>query len=134
MFKNGLDTIRKGEDERRACDWDPFQLINKNSKYTGILDLLGFGSVKAKHIPLFTGIEQLGEALIQTILAAVFIFQNQNECWFESFDQLLGVPFPTSTFSLVFSFVSVVIAVKRLISITFDKTKKIYNRFLFEDF
>jgi len=134
MIKNGLDTIRKGEHERRACDWNPFQLIAKYSRYTGILDLLGFGSVKSKHIPLFTAIEQLGEALIQTILAAVFIFHNQNECWFEDFDQLLGIPFPTSTFSLLFSFVSVVIAIKRLISIAYDKTKKIYNRFLLEDF
>ena len=134
MIKNGLDTIRKGEDAERSSDWDPFKLITKYSGYKGILDLLGFGFVKARHIPLLSGIEQLGEASIQTILAAIFIFRNQNECWFEDFDKLLGVPFPTSILSLIFSTVSVIIAIKRLVGIAYDKTKKIHHGFLFEDF
>ena len=134
MIENGWDTIRKGDDEERPIDLDPFKLITKNSRYKGILDLLGFGFVKSRHIPVLSGVEQLGEAFTQTILAAIFIFQNQNKCWFQSFDTLLGVPFPTSILSLVFSIVSVVIAIKRLVAIAYDKIKKIYNTFLFEDF
>ena len=131
IVKSALDNIRKGADDERQSDWDPFQLVSQYSKYTGILDVLGFGCVRSRHIPLLAGTEQLGEALIQTILSAVFIFQNHGSSWFQEFDKLLGLQFPTSVVSLSFSIVSVLIAVIRLVIIAVKKVITLYNNFLF---
>ena len=127
IVKSALDNIRKGDDDERQSDWDPFQLVSQNSKYMGILDVLGFGCVQSRHIPLLAGTEQLGEALIQTILSAVFIFQNHENSWFQEYDELLGLQFPTSIVSLIFSIVSVLIAVIRLVIIAvknYQSTRK----------
>ena len=133
ILKSALDNIRKGADDERQSDWDPFQLVSQYSKYTGILDVLGFGCVRSRHIPLLAGTEQLGEALIQTILSTIFIFQNNENSWFEQFDKLLGLPFPTSVLSLSFSIVSVSIAIIRLIVIVVNKGIQLYNNFRFDD-
>ena len=131
MMKNALDTIRKGNDDERLSDWDPFKLVSRFSRFNGILELLGFGPVKSKHIILLSGAEQLGEASIQTILAAIFIIQNHASASFEDFDNLLGVPFPTSIVSLVFSIISVLIATKNVAVIVFEKARTRYQSWQF---
>ena len=134
MIKSALETIRNGEDEERLTDLDPFDLISQYSRYKGILELFGFGCVKAKHIPLFAAAEQLGEASIQTTLSVIFITQNYENSLFKDLDKLFGIPFPLSILSLVFSIISVLIAIKRLLDIAFERAKIMYNNLLLEDF
>ena len=131
MMKTALDTIRKGNDDERLSDWDPFKLVSQFSRFKGILELLGFGPIKSKHIPLLSGAEQLGEASIQTVLAVIYYYQNHASASFEDFDNLLGIPFPTSILSLIFSIISVLIATKNVAVIVFKKAKTRYQSWQF---
>ena len=133
LVKISLDTIRKGEDEERLEDWDPFKLVSRHTGYKGILGLLGFTSVKSKHMPLIIGVEQLGEASIQTALSMVFIYQNYGNHWFIDHDELLGVQFPISILSLVFSLVSFLSGMIQLGRIIITKINEINRRISFEN-
>ena len=133
LVKISLDTIRKGEDEERLEDWDPFKLVSRYTGYRGILGLLGFTSVKSKHMPLITGVEQLGEASIQTALSMVFIYQNYGDHWFNEHDKLFGVQFPIFILSLVFSLVSFLSGIIQLALIIISKINEIHRRISFEN-
>ena len=133
LVKISLDTIRKGEDEERLEDWDPFKLVSRYTGYRGILGLLGFTSVKSKHMPLITGIEQLGEASIQTALSMVFIYQNYGNHWFNEHDKLFGVQFPIFILSLVFSLVSFLSGIIQLALIIITKINEMNRRISFEN-
>ena len=131
LVKTSLDTIRKGEDEERSGDWDPFKLVSRYLGYKGILGLLGFSTVKSKHMPLIIGMEQLCEASIQTVLSMVFIYQNQLHPWFNDHDKLFGVQFPIFILSLVFSIVSFVSGIIKLTLRITTKIKEIDRRLSF---
>ena len=131
LVKTSLDTLRKGEDEERLEDWDPFKLVSRYSGYKGILGLLGFSTVKSKHMPLIIGMEQLCEASIQTVLSMVFIYQNQLHPWFNDQDKLFGVQFPIFILSLVFSIVSFLSGIIKLTLRIITKIKEIDRRLSF---
>ena len=107
LTRHGIHTIAKGQDEDRPIDWDPFQIISKLTGLKGILDLYGFKDVRSNCLPLISGIEQLGEASIQTILSLIFISNNYE--FISKEDAFLGVPCPVSLLSLIFSIVSLLI-------------------------
>ena len=104
LTRHGIHTIAKGQDEDRPIDWDPFDMISKYTNSKGILELYGFKDVRSKCLPLLAGIEQLGEASIQTVVSLVFITNNYS--FIAKEDAFLGVPCPVSLLSLVFSIVS----------------------------
>ena len=104
LTRHGIHTIAKGQDEDMPIDWDPFDMISKYTNSKGILELYGFKDVRSKCLPLLAGIEQLGEASIQTVVSLVFITNNYS--FIAKEDAFLGVPCPVSLLSLVFSIVS----------------------------
>lgn len=132
-FKHGLDTIRKGEDENRSIDLDPCKIVSKYSKFNGILELYGFTDIRSKFIPLLSGFEQIGEASIQTTLSLIFISNNYYEMNYKNnlqADSFLGIPFPISILSLIFSMGSLFLGFYGLSIIICHSIKKAYQRFL----
>ena len=125
ITRHGVVTITKGVDEDRPIDWDPFNFISTNTRKDGLLDFYGFKNVKSKLVPLLSGIEQLGEASIQTIVSLIFITQNYE--FISREDTFLGVPCPVSIISCVFSIVSLLIGflhLSRIIRFLFEEDKR----------
>ena len=122
MIKNGLDTFRKGINAERNIEIDPFHIIQylTNSRCKGILDLYGFSDLKSKDLPLLGGIEQIGEASIQTILTLIFILNHHND--YPELTHFLGLHFETSALSFGLSAFSLLFGFYRF-------TSNICNRF-----
>ena len=122
MIKNGLDTFRKGIDTERIIEIDPFTIIQylSHSKCHGILDVYGFSDLKSKDLPLLGGIEQIGEASIQTILTLIFILNHHND--YPELTHFLGLHFETSALSFGLSAFSLLFGFYRF-------TSNICNRF-----
>jgi len=104
LIQHGLDTIRKGKEDERVLEFNPFKIISRHSRYKGVMDLVGLTQFKSKNVPLIEGMEQIGEASIQTIVSLVFLINNYENIKKE--DTFLGIPFPVSIISCVFSIVS----------------------------
>ena len=123
LIKNGVDTLRKGNDGERSVDIDPFKSIQRitDSKYNGILDIIGFENFKSKDIPLLGGIEQIGEASIQTVLTLIFILNHRGDI--QELTLFLGVPFESSALSFTFSAVSLIIGLCRSFKYFYDSYK-----------
>ena len=70
--------MANGYDDERLVDWDPCNLIStlSHGSSSGLLDLYGLKNINSRLIPLLTGIEQLGEASVQTVLSTVFLYNN----------------------------------------------------------
>ena len=102
LIQHGLDTIRKGQDDERVLEFDPSKVISTNSRYKGVMDLVGLTDFKSKNVPLIAGIEQIGEASIQTTVSLVFLINNYENI--EEVDTFLGIPLPVSFISCGFSF------------------------------
>ena len=123
LIKNGVDTLRKGHDGERSVDVDPLKAIQRrtDSKYNGILDILGFENFKSKDIPLLGGIEQIGEASIQTVLTLIFILNHRGDI--KELTLFLGVSFESSALSFTFSVVSLIIGLCRSFKYFYDSFK-----------
>jgi hypothetical protein len=104
LLYHGLETITNGYDEEKIIDWDPCNLITKFSSSKGLLDLYGIKNVKSKSVHLLAGIEQLGEASIQTVLSLLFLVSNYDAI--TETDIFLGIPCPVSVISVFFSIIS----------------------------
>ena len=132
IIKHGLDTVRKGEDEDRFIDWDPFSFVSTCTNSKGILELFGFPNVKSKYLPLVVGIEQIFEASTQTILAVSFLLNNMQNI-LEN-ENVVGFSIPTMIFTLVFSVGSFLRGIFNVSTIIISFFKRTYNTLLFEDF
>ena len=131
-IKHGLDTVRKGEDEDRFIDWDPFSFVSTCTNSKGILELFGFPNVKSKYLPLVVGIEQIFEASTQTMLAVSFLLNNMQNI-LEN-ENVVGFSIPTMIFTLVFSVGSFLRGIFNVSTIIISFFKRTYNTLLFEDF
>jgi hypothetical protein len=109
LIQHGLETIRKSQDDERVLEFDPFRVISRNSRYKGVLHLVGLTQFKSKNVPLIKGMEQIGEASIQTIVSLVFLINNYESI--NKTDAFLGIPFPVSIISCVFSIVSLLFGI-----------------------
>ena len=128
LLKHGIQTFRKGRDDERCVDIDPFHLIAyaTGSKHTGLLDLYGLENFKTKSLPLLGGIEQIGEATIQTLSTFIFIMNHHNDM--PELTSFLGVYFETSALSFAISFVSLCIGLFRFFNMTCKSLKNIQDR------
>ena len=122
LINHGLKTIRTGINDDLNVDIDPCKIFSKLFNCTGILDFYGLKNFKSKSIPLLTGFEQIGEASIQTVLALTFIINNHDDI--AKFDRFLGVPFPISIVSLVFSVISLLFGLFKLSNLLYQYMKK----------
>ena len=109
--KHGLDILRKGEDEERLVDWDPFRLVTTYTNSNGILECFGFPNVKSKNLPLITCFEPLFEASIQTVLSVVFLINNLQSIM--RHETILGIHILTTPLTLLFSTVSLLVGIYR---------------------
>ena len=105
---------------------DGFFIAEKDMKLRGFGDVLGYQQnglkdFKSKSLPLLGGIEQIGEASIQTIVTLVFIINNFDRI--PELNTFLGLPFPTSIISLLFSVVSLSVGLYRSCKIITTKCK-----------
>jgi len=89
LLKEGVNKIRFGEDENRLMTFGLF--TNKKS---------------VNCLPLYAGLEPLGEASIQTFLSLTFLINHWD--FAKNDDYILGVKFPISIISMIFSCVSLV--------------------------
>ena len=123
LVKNGLETVRKGIDGERNIELDPFCIISRVTKSNchGILDFYGFGELKSKDLPLLGGIEQIGEASVQTIITLVFIINHHND--YPELTTFLGLHFETSALSFGLSAVSLLFGFYRFITNIRNKLK-----------
>ena len=121
LTKFGLDMVRKGEDDERTLEYDPFGLISKHSKYKGFFDLYGLRDFKPNYLPLLQGMEQLGEASIQSAVSLIFLINHYP--FITETDNILGLPFPVSIVSFIFSIVSLLVGLYRLSAAIFHSTK-----------
>ena len=113
LIKHGLNTIQYGgKHEEELVDWDPLKLMSRHSQFKGLLHFYGFTSVKAKYLPLLSAIEHVSEAVIQTPLTLIFLVNNYD--YVSETDTFLGLPFPVSILSLIFSVVSFSVGVFRI--------------------
>ena len=127
MFKYGKDQLLKGIDDERKM----------KGQINGILEFYGFFDMKAKTIPIISSFEQLGEASIQTGLAVVFLVNNYEiihkldcEGTHGDFtgDCVLGLRFPISVISLIFSVISFLLGFCRIAKIVYSYCTKTYHR------
>ena len=113
LINHGFNTIKNGgNNEEELIDWDPFKFLSKHSEFQGLLELYGFKNVKAKYLPLLSAMEQIGEATIQTTLTLVYLVNNFD--YLAQTDTFLGLPFPVSILSLIFSVVSLTVGLFRI--------------------
>ena len=121
LMKNGLETVRKGVDRERNIELDPFSIISRTTKCQGILDFYGFGDLKSKDLPLLGGIEQIGEASVQTVITFIFIINHHSD--YPELTHFLGLHFETSALSFGLSAVSLLFGFYRFISNIRNKLK-----------
>ena len=111
LFYHGWKTMANGYDDERMVDWDPCNLVStlSNGKSIGLLDLYGIKNITSRLVPLLAGIEQLGEASVQTILSIVFLYNNYVDIM--KIDNFLGILCPISVISVIFSIISFCIGI-----------------------
>ena len=120
-----MDILRKGEDEERLIDWDPFRLVSTRTNSKGILEFFGFPNVKSKNLPLITCFEPLFEASIQTVLSLVFLINNIESIMLH--EKLIGLPILTTPLTLLFSTVSLLGGIYRTSKAIITAIKQVYK-------
>ena len=131
ITKHGLDILRKGEDEERFLDWDPFRLVSTHTSSKGILEFFGFPNLKSKYLPLITCFEPLHEASIQTVLSIVFLCNNLEAV--VDHEAMIGLPILTTPLTLLFSILSLSVGIYRASNIIISTIRSFFKRFSFED-
>lgn len=107
-LQEGISNVMHGEDENGNLTFGMFKRILKDTP--------------VKKLPIYNGLEPIGESSIQTFLSLIFLIDNWK--FVHNKDYFLGVKCPISIISMIFSCVSLLNRLVGIVNFIFASNKK----------